>query len=433
MIRRAFPWLAVLLAIAVGIDAARTFPTQVGIDFYHLWGVPMGQRASAVPLSPYADTADYAALLNVLADNSTSEALRAANRFKRQIAPTGTPLFYAAFGFLPDDYRIAHMLFAVLQYLAAGAAIWILVRLKGTSAWPAACIALAVELTFNPFVQDVKWGNATSFQLLFVALWLRASARGALARDGAVSRLFIASLAVFVLFKPNTVAIAAMLVLHYAALRGARAMLLPLALAVPAAAIGWALGAWYFGNAAIWNEWLAYARGGALVYRFEEGNQSWPMLLAQLAPVHGAGFYAVAMLSLGAAALMAGLAGKDPFASRAAALLRDPWCATCVGVLFTLAASPLVWPYYHLFAIIPIVWLFRAEGRWDAASWCAVAAYAALASPVLGVLVSMEQYAVLRWLMFLSWLPLVPATAWRARSILAAARATTAASTPAAR
>jgi hypothetical protein len=433
MMRRALPWLALVLAVAVGLDAARTFPTQVGIDFYHLWGVPMGQRASAVALSPYANTADYAALLNVLADNSTSEALRAANRFKREIAPTGTPLFYAAFGFLPDDYASAHTLFAFLQYLAAAAAIWILARSRGATPWAAACIALAVELTFNPFVQDVKWGNATTFQLLFLALCLRASAAGTLSREGWPSRLFLPSLVVFVLFKPNTVAIAAMLAFHYAALRGSRAALRSVAWALPAAAIAWALGAWYFGNAAIWSEWLAYARGGALVYRFGEGNQSWPMLLAELAPMHGAGFYAAMVLVLGAAALAAGLARNGVFAARAAALLRDPWCAASIGVLFTLAASPLVWPYYHLFAIIPMAWLFRADGRWDGPSWCALAAYAALSSPVLAVFVAMEQYAVLRWLMFLSWLPLVPATTWRARAILAATRATTAASAPAAR
>jgi len=427
MIRRVLPLLAAVLAIAVALDAARTFPTQVGIDFYHLWGVPMGQRAAAVPMSPYAETDDYAALLNILADTSTSEALRAANHFKRQIAPTGTPLFYAAFAFLPDDYGAAHAFFALLQYLAAAAAFWMLARMRGAGPWAAACIAFAVQLTFNPFVQDVKWGNATCFQLLFLAACLRMSATGALARDRWNSRLFLPLLAVFVLFKPNTAAIAAMLVLHHAAVRGARATLVSAAWAVPAAAIAWALGAWYFGNAHIWSEWLAYARGGALVYRFEEGNQSWPMLLAQLAPTHGAGFYAAAVLAVGAAALAAGLARNGVFMARAVALLRDPWCAASIGVLFTLAASPLVWPYYHLFAIIPIAWLFRAEGRWDGATGCAIAAYAALSSPVLAVLVSMEAYGVLRWLMFLSWLPLVPATAWRARAILAAEPATTAA------
>jgi hypothetical protein len=71
--RLLFAVLAIALALVVAADAARSFPTQAGIDFYHLWGVPMGQRASAAPLSPYAQTAQYAQLLNVLAENSTSE------------------------------------------------------------------------------------------------------------------------------------------------------------------------------------------------------------------------------------------------------------------------------------------------------------------------------------------------------------------------
>jgi hypothetical protein len=396
--RNPFAWLALVLALVLGADAARTLPTQVGIDFYHLWGVPMGQRASATPPSPYAQTAEYAALLNTLADNSTDAAFRLANRFKREIAPTGTPLFYAAFGFLPDDYGAAHLLFAVLQYLAGAAAVFVLARLRGVATWPALCVALAVELTFNPFVQDVKWGNATAFQLLFLAACLHASLSGALAR-GRAHALFLPALALFVIFKPNTIWIAAMLALHYATVRGARDTLVGAALALPAAALAWGLGAWYFHDAAIWNEWLAYARGGSLVYRFEEGNQSWPMLFAQLSPSRTALGYSLLISALAAVALIA----------RGRAWPRDPWAAASVGVLFTLAASPLVWPYYHLFALIPMAWLFRAHGRWDGPSWCAVASYVALSSPLLALLLAADQLVVLRLVMFLSWLPLVPA------------------------
>jgi hypothetical protein len=98
---------------------------------------------------------------------------------------------------------------------------------------------------------------------------------------------------------------------------------------------------------------------------------------------------------------------------RARAVLADPWAAASLGVIFTLASAPLVWPYYHLFALVPIAWLVRGEGRWDAASTCAALSYAALSSPVLAVLVAAEQYGVLRGLMFLSWIPLLPAAWWR--------------------
>ena len=415
-LRNPFAWLALLLAVIVAADVARTLPTQVGIDFYHLWGVPMGQRASAVPLSPYAQTAEYAALLNGLAERSTSEAFRVANRFKREIAPTGTPLFYAAFAFLPDDYGTAHVLFAVLQYLAGAAALFILARLRGLAAGPALCVALAVELTFNPFVQDVKWGNATAFQLLFIAVALAVCVRRLHERSAAIDRAFLAALAVFVLFKPNTICIAAALALHYTAVRGARRALVGAALAVPAAAIAWAVGAAYFHDAAIWNEWLAYVRGGALVYRFEEGNQSWPMLLAQLAPMHDAYRYSLLVctfLAVAFAALLVRDGGGAVLAPRLRAVLGDPWAAASLGVILTLAAAPLVWPYYHLFALVPIAWLVRGEGRWDAASTSAALSYAALSSPVLAVLVAAEQYAILRVLMFVSWIPLVPAVWWR--------------------
>jgi hypothetical protein len=415
-LRNPFAWLAVLLTVLVAGDAARTFPTQVGIDFYHLWGVPMGQRASAEPLSPYAQTQAYAALLNVLAEHSTSDALRWANRFKREIAPTGTPLFYAAFAFLPDDYGTAHLLFAVLQYLAAAAAVFILARLRGFAPWTALCVALAVELTFNPFVQDVKWGNATCFQLLFIAGALALCQRRIFETSRVLDSAFLAALAMFVLFKPNTIWIAAALALHYAAVRGARRTAVAAAIAVPAAAIAGLLGAWYFHNAGIWSEWLAYVRDGSLVYRFEEGNQSWPMLLAQLAPGQDAWRFGI-LISIFLAAVLAALLMRDGggrmLVPRARAVLADPWAAASLGVIFTLASAPLVWPYYHLFALVPIAWLVRGEGRWDAASTCAALSYAALSSPVLAVLVAAEQYGVLRGLMFLSWIPLLPAAWWR--------------------
>lgn len=410
--RHLFAALAIVLAIVVVADAARSFPTQAGIDFYHLWGVPMGQRASAQPLSPYAETVRYAQLLNVLADNSTSEALRTANRFKREIAPTGTPLFYATFAFLPDDYGTAHLLFAALQYIAGATAIFLLARLRGVAPWPSACIALAIELTFNPFVQDVKWGNATAFQLLFIAACLYGAVHAMFARRPWADRLFLPALALFVLFKPNTLWIAAALALHYAAIRGARNTLIGAAAALPAGLLAWSASAAYFGNAAIWNEWLAYARGGSLAYRFEEGNQSWPMLLAQIAPAHGAWGYGL-LVSAFAIVVLAAVLLRDrntaDLVPRARAVFSDPWAAVSTGVLFTLASSPLVWPYYHLFALLPIFWLVRTHGRWDGPSWCAVATYAALSSPVLALLIAAEQLAALRLLMFLSWLPLVPA------------------------
>jgi hypothetical protein len=272
-------------------------------------------------------------------------------------------------------------------------------------------VALAVELTFNPFVQDVKWGNVTALQLLFIAGCLHVSLRGAFSDRRWIDRSFLAALAVFVLFKPNTLWIAAGLGLHYAAVRGARNTAIGSTIALAAAAAAWALGAAYFRNAGIWGEWLAYARGDSLVYRFEEGNQSWPMLLSQIAPSHDAWRYG-ALICAFLAATLAALLVRDgrtaQLGERARAMFADPWAAASTGVLFTLAASPLVWPYYHLFALVPIAWLVHANGRWDGASWCAVGTYAALASPTLALLVAAEQYAALRLLMFLSWLALVP-------------------------
>jgi hypothetical protein len=247
-----------------------------------------------------------------------------------------------------------------------------------------------------------------------LALW--ACLAQAFERRPAIDLGFLAALAVFVMFKPNTIWIAAAFAWHYAVLRGARRTAIGAAFALVAAAGAWACGAAYFGNAAIWSEWLAYARGGSLVYGFQEGNQSWPMFLAQVAPYHGVLAYSILVTAAGAlaaAVLLMRDGGPGTLMARGCGLSRDAWAMASLGVLCTLAASPLVWPYYHLFALVPIAWLLLGEGKWDGASWCAVATYVALSSPLLALLVAFEQFVALRLLMFLSWLPLVAAAGLR--------------------
>lgn len=417
ILRSNFAGVAITLVLAA-ILAAKSladFPYQFGIDFYHFWGVPLVKQKTSTARSPYVDPDGYARVLNQLTAASGDHKLSYANHFRRKIEPTATPFFYTALAFLPADYQAAQALFAIIQYLAAGLGVYLLLRLRDLSRWPAIWIALLTELSFNPFVLDIKFGNVNSLQLAFLATVLHVAVRKRYSGKVMVDGLFIALLAVFVIFKPNTLWIAAALALHYWLVRGARCFLVGAALAVLLGGLAIAYGAWYFKHLSVWLEWLHYVRGIgsiALPFNFEHGNQSLTMLLAQLAMSYGPTGYGVLIALSMLVALIATMTANGRAPSRLGTALRksfaDPWCAASLGVLFTFATSPLVWPYYHLFALLPIFWLVGNAEHSNKAAWGAVICYGALSRPVIDVLLAGECYGVLRVTMLLAWLPLIP-------------------------
>ena len=404
---------ALLLTGYVAVDAARNVPSRLGLDFYRVWGIPVAHDVLGEKANPYTATERYARVLDEISAHSANTALRRANELTPNLAPTGTPFFYASFAFLPRAFEPANALFAALQYLAAGFAVILLARLRGVGLAPAICIAAMVELTFNPFLQDVKFGNVNSFQLLAIVGFIHLSRREAYLRGAWFDSLCLGLLAVFLAFKPSTLFIAASLAVHFWVVRGPRRFLLGALLALPLAVAAFAWGTWYFQDAYVWRDWLRYTQGmngGTLLFVMESGNSSFPMLLESVAPSHGVYGYSLILAAI--LAVMVALAmtsrGKQTALLKpmALALFADPWFAASVGVVFTFATSPLIWPHYHVLVLIPIAWLFRNGA--PAATACAVLAYAALAAPVIGLLLAGQQYLLLRALLIFSWLPLVP-------------------------
>jgi hypothetical protein len=406
------PLAALLLLGFLAVSASRDFPWQFGYDFYHLWGIALAQSTPGAPRNPYADTDGYAQVLNAVSDASRSEKLHSANAFRRVIEPTGTPLFYASFAFLPADFDRAHALFAILQFLAFGASVFLLARMRGLGSWLSICIALAVALTFNPFLQDVKFGNVNSFQLLFVAILIQVAAKRLHKRHPVVDRLYLAALAVFLVFKPNTLWIAAALALHFAVVRGPRKFLAGTGIAALFSFAALAGGAAYFHGMSAWADWLRYTQGlngGTLLYALDQGNRSLPMWLAERSMAYGAmGFSAIvaAVFTLSLVAAMTS-AGKrsDLLAPAARRIFSDPWLAASIGVVFTFATSPLMWPHYHVFALIPIFWLVR-RGRPDLGTGSAIATYVALSRPLMTFLLENRHIATLETVMLFAWIPL---------------------------
>jgi hypothetical protein len=411
---------AAVLALLLGLTAIGAFPRQPGIDFYQFWGVPLARASANLQATPYTDGPAYAQVLNAMADASASVKLREANRQRRTLEPMGTPFLYAAFAVFPEDYRQAQTLFALIQYSAAWVAVYILARLASAPPWPAACVAFFVLLTFNPFVQDVRVGNVNSVQLLVLVVLVAISSRKAFSGRDWIDGLFVGSLALLVAFKPNTPWIAAAFAIHYFVVRGPRAFAIGAAEAVLLGLAAFAVGAWYMGGAHAWIEWIDLARGmdgSAMALPYERGNLSIAMLLGRDSLLMGskgyglvlAGFLALALVM----ALSAGGRAKAGVAARRA--LSDPWFAASVGILFTFATSPLVWPHYHMMLLIPIAWLLTRAGSCRACAWGAAACYIVLSRAVIDPLVSMRMFELLQALTLLSWLALLPGVLGYAR------------------
>jgi hypothetical protein len=402
---------AVLLAALVA-KAVFAFPFQLGIDFYQFWGVPIAHR-TAVAASPYLDPPGYERALNGLADASDNAKLKHANGFRRNLETMATPFFYSVFALVPDDYETAQVLYTFFLYVATGLGVMLLANLRGIAFWPSVCLALLVELSFNPFVQDLKYGNVSSFQFLYMAAMLAIAVKGLYPRNPWLESLYLGSLAIFVLFKPNTPWIALALASHYWITRGTRRFALGMAAAAVGSVIAIACGAAFFGGAGAWIDWFHFTQGmngGSLVRSLEQGNLSPAMLLWQRSGSMGLVPYALMISAWLALALVLAVTfmGRrtDQLVPTVLRCLADPWLALSIGIMFTFATAPLVWAYYHVFALVPMFAFFRPREHPARTAWIVVA-YLAMANPLLEALGAAGFVPLIPLIMFWAWVPLL--------------------------
>ncbi|HZZ93326.1 MAG TPA: hypothetical protein VFE23_12250 [Usitatibacter sp.] len=439
MRRTSAAWIgvAIVLAGALFWESARLFPDQLGYDMYHPWGIAAVHGEIAAPANPYAGTRRYAEAMRAYALQGDSAKAHLAEDFWRgrtaaHIEPTGTPLYYALLSILPRDYDRAHLAVALVQFACTAFAIVLLLRLRGVTVAPALCVALVVELTYNPFIQDVKMANANSPQLAAFAGLIYLSATGALERRPWLDRLYLAALALLVVIKPNILWIAGGLAAHYAVRRGMAATFRGSLIAAVAALAGIALGAWYFGAAGAWIDWLRYVggHGGSLLYSLDGGNQSVAMLMAEKTGGYDAYTYSAILVCAMALAIVVCLseAGQRPELLRPAAVrvLQDPWLVASLAVVITCATAPLVWPHYFLLNLIPIGWLATRGQRTHFAMACAALSFLTQCKPFIVFLGIFHLSGVISSMMAFTWAPLLPPLLLelvKTRAEVAAARA----------
>jgi hypothetical protein len=410
-LRALLPLVASALLAAFVVSAWHHLAGKRYIDFYNPWAVTLGHRALGG--NPYADGDAYSRLANLVADTGGSPALRATNADRRVIDPTGTPLYYAAFAWLPSSFEIGYGIVAAALAASLLGAVWALARMHGLARWAAAALAACVALLYMPFEVDLRVGNVNALQLAALVGFIHGARRWREGHRGLAQELYLPALALLVLFKPNIALVAAALAFHFLHARGMAATLRAALWSIGALGLAYAASCLYFHSPGVWRLWwssLHDANGGTLLYPVGVGNASVAKLLSERWAVHPyvTGALLAAALALFSAAAITAY-GKDAAGARARArrVLADAQAMASAGVLLTFAASPLLWPHYEVLLLLPVFFLF-GRGRDAASGWVALSCVMlsrplAQAFEALGV-----PGATLTVLMF-GWVPLAVA------------------------
>ncbi|MCE9593244.1 MAG: hypothetical protein K8S98_03525 [Planctomycetes bacterium] len=394
--------LALFVALHSLAIVVQSFAPQRGIDFYHYWGIPAARElAGAEELgTPYANGPRYAAILNRAADASSDRHFQQANAERRSIDPTGTPFFYLCFAALPDDFTTAHLWFRAGQWLCLWLALFWFACQVGIDRAVAAVLAGLVPAFLYPFHSDLAVGNVNTYQLLAcVALaWLATTmVRG---RSLAIGCVLAAGLVALVVFKPNLAPVSAALALVVWTALGVRRASLASLVGLGGGAVCVALSCAYFGGWRAWSEWYAFLHGptGSKVadYAVTDGNHALSVVLVDHGgnPNYASDTYrlsvvvAVLLAVSWIVAVFVGRRGRT-LVARWREVGTDAQLVLCSALVFTLAASPLVWVHYGVFALPPIVWCLRPGTHAALRRTCgvvALAAYGSSLAPLVGPL-----------------------------------------------
>ena len=387
--------LGLILLALISCNTWSDYLPIPGIDFYHYWGVAKAQQLSPSPLvSPYVAADTYADVLNQHVEMTEDPILKDANAYRRTLDLTGTPLLYTFFALLPERYTQAIVSFRFLQLILFILAIYLIGILQGC-ADNFLTLALALSITFLPFLIDLRVGNLNTIQLFLVviSILLVDRANGYRLRQRLYSGLFAVCLFIFItLIKPNLILTMLALSISFVVRYGVPKLtvLAPASMAFSALLI--LLTSVFLGSSRVWLDWyeLVSISQDRLVYPLESGNYSTPLLITQLYNINlSAATIAVAVflvISLGGVILMsafkAGMVVENSL-NGVRHLFRDTGLAASIAITVTIALSPLVWPHYYTLLLLPALWMINTRRYGKRASWLSLLAIACSGGIVL--------------------------------------------------
>jgi hypothetical protein len=385
---RASFWLALVLLAVAGSGVLVLAHQSAAIDFYQFWTAARFLNDPRVGdlYAPEARRAVGARVLEEARRDGAGRRFRAAAEANARlyddlIDPTGTPTFFAFFGpFATGAYESDVDRYQTVVTLAFAAGVLAVCRMLRFSL-PASVLTVGVLGTcFYPLFADVLDGNVARLQfgVLAGALWVAWRWPGARAR--LASGLLLGAL---VAFKPNVLAVVAMLVVAWAVDAGRRRReLLPRVAGIVLGGVtAGVAGAAFAGRGSAWTSWATVMRRVVdRPYPVADGNYGGAAILREVAGVDVGVALAAALFAAVAGVLW--VAARRRRAGREAARGDTDLFPAAAGWVVMLLGGPLAWPHYFVLTVPLILLLARPtadaptdrDRAWDAVRLAVAAA-----------------------------------------------------------
>ncbi|MCB9883292.1 MAG: hypothetical protein H6834_15995 [Planctomycetes bacterium] len=384
--------LVFLLAFSAVASALQHYEAQTSVDFYHYWAFANAKKMTTKEIGdPYTNREGYRNVLRRFGERYLAEGgqprFRAVHDFRvpvrtengkriDKLLPTGPPLLYASFWFLPVDYFAALRLYTVMQMLAFLGGILLLVHAFRIEWITGLALAFFLAQAFHPFLVEMRVGNVNALQFLVASAlcWL---ARVMLPRSrsrvrAAWGTLFVFLCLWFLLVKLNVLPMIVLVLVHFGMRYGAERRFVVVSsiagMALAGLAVLWSSA--YFGSwGGVWFDWWAYIKpgqeGSLLEFARELGNTSPALLLKDWLGVGTVGAAILVALFFAASYLI--VERVRPLVSTGHGFTRDvraglrerlldPGFCIATGILVVLSAMPLVW--YHYYVLFPLPLLY---------------------------------------------------------------------------
>jgi hypothetical protein len=376
--------LAALFVVLGSVLAVGNYNHKFGMDFYQYWGIGLGPKISDGALkSPYVEMSTYAAFLDSYASRSNDIRLIAANKkchsfYEKGLDIPGTPLQYAMFAAMPQNYSAAYGIFLATQtafFIGALALLFSYNKEKRALLIP---LSAALMACYWPFRNDLSNGNLAATQLFFLVVLIvfydKVLKNATVRHAYVLSAVFTSALVLLTLMKPNITLVALFLSASLWRLHGMRVFFSSAAIAGLFGAALVALSCMYFGSWDVWRDWLGYFPdvSKSPMYAILRGNSSTSLIVSDLLHINIRLAIAliIFLLSLHGFGVFAGAKPKEEavlkyIKTRCLPLLEDPYLSASLAVTVTLAVSPLVWPHYHILSLLPAFWLIATSPRWS--------------------------------------------------------------------
>lgn len=350
-----------------------------GIDFYQFWVV--GKAVNQLDLdNVYSDEnrkkigfyyfQESKHIYSQKINNGlkvSGKQIKAAN-FRKELETYSTPFLYTiSYFFTSISYDFDIQFFLVLSFVFYVFAIIALCRLMGYHVPTILVFIPVLTIFFRPLFSDIRVANVNQIQLAMLILFLCIQSRPS--RLTNLAGGFVLGLSV--MFKPNLVFVAVMLVVSWILNRRFEKLVLELMGISIAMIVAVTASSLFFGSSLCWVQWFEALRIiPNEIIKVSMGNYSFSRLIFDFTDINVSKYFIFALLLLTSYFVYRGrrkVVNINPMKENnvyeqdlKAGFLEDV-AAVSVGALMFLLSSSLVWLHYFILVIPAFIYIFRPE------------------------------------------------------------------------